>query len=66
MQMQAKFSAGNDCLRLRQLISRYLPALAYNFPEAFTVHVRVVFFQPGVTSFDPVPKNLLKVNILRF
>ena len=63
MQMQAKFSVGNDCLRSPQVTSGNLPERASNLREASTMRVRVDFFKASYISFHPVPTNLFKVNI---
>ena len=51
LQMQAKFSAGNDCLRFRQVTGGNLPAPAGNLTEAFKVLVRIGFSNLGTFPF---------------
>ena len=61
--MQAKISAGNDCLRFPRVSGGNLPAPAGNSHEVFIVRVRVDFFKPRDVSFYPVPNTLTKVTI---
>ena len=61
--MQAKISAGNDCLRFPRVAGGNLPAPAGNSHEVFIVRVRADFFKPRDVSFYPVPNTLTKVNI---
>ena len=60
-QMQAKISAGNDCLRFPQVTGGNLPAPAGNLREAIIVRVRVDFLKPRDVSFYPVPNILTEV-----
>ena len=59
--MQAKISAGNDCLRSPQVKGGNLPAPAYNLGEAFIVLVRADFHKPRDVFFYPVPNTLTEV-----
>ena len=49
--MQAKISAGNDCLQFPQVTGGNLPAPAGNLGEAFIVRVRPDFLKPRDVSF---------------
>ena len=62
--MQAKISAGNDCLQFLQVIDGNLRDPAGNFREAFIVRVRADFLKPLNFSFHPVPNKLTKVTTL--
>ena len=59
--MQAKISAGIDCLRFLRVTVGNLPAPAGNSHEVFIVRVRADFFKPRDVSFYPVPNTLTKV-----
>ena len=59
--MQAKISAGTDCLRFLRVTGGNLPAPAGNSHEVFIVRVRADFFKPRDVSFYPVPNPLTKV-----
>ena len=61
--MQAKISAGTDCLRFLRVTGGNLPAPAGNSHEVFIVRVRADFFKPRDVSFCPVPNTLTKVTI---
>ena len=61
--MQAKISAGTDCLRFLRLTGGNLLAPAGNSHEVFIVRVRADFFKPRDVSFYPVPNTLTKVTI---
>ena len=61
--MQAKISAGTDCLRFLSVTGGNLPAPAGNSHEVFIVRVRVDFFKTRDVSFYPVPNTLTKVTI---
>ena len=61
--MQAKISAGTDCLRFLRVTGRKLPALAGNSHEVFIVRVRAHFFKPRDVSFYRVPNILTKETI---
>ena len=61
--MQAKISAGNDCLRFLRVTGGNLPAPAGNSHEVFIVRVRADFFKPRDVCFYPVPNTLTKVTI---
>ena len=61
--MQAKISAGNDCLRFPHVTGGNLPAPAGNSHEVFIVRVWADFFKPRDVSFYPVPNTLTKVTI---
>ena len=61
--MQAKISAGTDCLRFLRVTGRNLPAPAGNSHEVFIFRVRADFFKPRDVSFYPVPNTLTKVTI---
>ena len=61
--MQAKISAGTDCLRFLRVTGGNLPAPAGNLHEAFIVCVQADFFKPRDVSFYPVPNTLTKVTI---
>ena len=61
--MQAKISAGTDCLRFLRVTGGNLPAPAGNSHETFIVRVRADFFKPRNVSFYPVPNTLTKVTI---
>ena len=56
--MQAKISAGTDCLRFLRVTGGNLPAPAGNSHEIY-----IVFFKPRDISFYPVPNTLTKVTI---
>ena len=58
VRMQAKISAGNDCLRFPQVTGGNLPALAGNLGETFIVRVRAVILKSRDASFCPVPNTL--------
>ena len=64
--MQAKTSAGNDCLRFPQVTCGNSPAPVGNSHEAFIVRVRVDFLKPRDASFYPVPNTLTEVTIAAF
>ena len=59
--MQAKISAGTDCLRFLRVTVGNLPATAGNSHEVFIVRVQADFFEPLDVFFDPVPNTLTKV-----
>ena len=61
--MQAKISAGTDCLRFLRVTGENLPAPAGNSHEVFIVRVRADFFKPRDVSFYPSPNTLTKVTI---
>ena len=61
--MQAKISAGTDCLRFLRVTGGNLPAPAGNSHEIFIVRVRADFFKPRDVSFYPVGNTLTKVTI---
>ena len=61
--MQAKISAGTDCLRFLRVTGGNLPAPAGYSHEVFIVRVRADFFKPRDVSFYPVPNTLTKVTI---
>ena len=61
--MQAKISAGTDCLRFLRVTGGNLPAPAGNSLEVFIVRVRADFFKPRDVSFYPVGNTLTKVTI---
>ena len=61
--MQAKISAGTDCLRFLRVTGGKLPAPAGNSHEVFIVRVRVDFFKLRDVSFYPVGNTLTKVTI---
>ena len=61
--MQAKISAGTDCLRFLRVSGGNLLAPAGNSHEVFIVRVRADFFKPRDVSFYPVPNTLTKVTI---
>ena len=61
--MQAKISAGTDCLRFLRVTGGNLPAPAGNSHEVFIVRVRADFFKPRDVSFYPVGNTLTKVTI---
>ena len=61
--MQAKISAGNDCLRFLRVTGGNLPAPAGNSHEVFIIRVRADFFKPRAVSFYPVPNTLTKGTI---
>ena len=61
--MQAKISAGTDCLRFLRVTGGNLPAPAGNSHEVFISRVRADFFKPQDVSFYPVPNTLTKVTI---
>ena len=61
--MQAKISAGTDCLRFLRVPDGNLPAPAGNSHEVFIVRVRADFFKPRDVSSYPVPNTLTKVTI---
>ena len=61
--MQAKISAGTDCLRLPRVTGGNLPAPAGNSYEVFILRIRADFFQPRDVSFYPIPNTLTKVTI---
>ena len=61
--MQAKISAGTDCLRFLRVTGGNLHAPAGNSHEVFIVRVRADFFKPRDVSFYPVPNTLTKVTI---
>ena len=61
LRMQAKISAGNDCLRFPRVTGGNLTAPAGNLRETFIVRVRADFFEPRDVSFYPVPNTLTKV-----
>ena len=60
LRMQAKISAGTDCLRFLRVTGGNLPAPAGNSHEVFIVRVRAEFFKPRDVSFYPVPNTLIK------
>ena len=67
--MQAKISAGNDCLRFSQVTGRNFPAPADKLGEAFIVPVRSAFLEgegERHVSFYPVPNSLTKVTTCCF
>ena len=64
--MRAKISAGNDCLRFKQVSAGNLPAPAGNLSEAFIVLVRADFLKPRDASFYPVPNTLTEVTFAAF
>ena len=59
--MQAKISAGTDCLRSPRVTGGNLPAPAGNSHECLILRVRVVSFKPRDVSFYPVSNTLTKV-----
>ena len=61
--MQAKISAGTDCLPFLRVTGGNLPAPAGNSHEVFIVRVRADFFKPRDVSVYPVPNTLTKVTI---
>ena len=61
--MQAKISAGNDCLRFLRVTGGNLPAPAGNSHEVFIIRVRADFFKPRDVSIYPVPNTLTEVII---
>ena len=61
--MQAKISAGTDCLRFLRVTGGNLSAPAGNSHEVFIVRVRADFFKPRDVYFYPVPNTLTKVTI---
>ena len=63
LRMQAKISAGTDCLRFLRVTGGYLPAPAGNSQEVFIVRVRANFFKPRDVYFYPVPNTLTKGTI---
>ena len=62
--MQAKTSAGNDCLRFPKVTCGNSPAPVGNLHEAFIVRVRADFLKPRDASFYPVPNTLTEVTLL--
>ena len=64
--MQAKISAGNNCLRFLRVTGGNLPAPAGKSHEVFIVRVRADFFKSREVSFYPVPNTLTKVTIVSF
>ena len=56
--MQAKISAGTDCLRFLRVTGGNLPAPAGNSHEVFIVRGRADFFKPRDVSFYPVGNTL--------
>ena len=64
--MQAKISAGNDCLQFSQVTCGNSPAPVGNLHEAFIVRVRADFFKPRYASFYPVPITLTEVTLAAF
>ena len=63
LRIQAKISAGNDCLRFLRVTGGNLPAPAGNSHEVFIIRVRADFFKPRDVSFYPVPNTLTKVTV---
>ena len=61
--MQAKISAGADCLRFLRVTGGNLPAPAGNSHEVFILRLRADFFKPRDVSFYPVLNSLTKVTI---
>ena len=61
--MQAKISAGTDCLWVLRVTGGNLPAPAGNSHEVFIVRVRADFSKPRDVSFYPVGNTLTKVTI---
>ena len=59
--IQAKTSAGTDCLRFPRVTGGNLPAPAGNLREAFIIRVKLDFFKPRDISFHPIPNTLTKV-----
>ena len=59
--MQAKKSAGSDCLQFLQVTGGNLPAFAGILREAFIVRVKADFIKPRDVSIYPVPKIMTKV-----
>ena len=59
--MQAKISAGTDCMRFPRVTGGKLPATSGNSHEVFIVRVRADFFKPRDVSFNPVPNTSTKV-----
>ena len=59
--MQAKISAGNNCLGFLQVTGGNLPAPAGNLGEAFIVRVRADLLEPRDVSFYPVTNTLTEV-----
>ena len=67
--MQAKISAGTDCLRFPQVTGGNFPARAGKLGEAFIVPVKSTFFKrkgKKDVSFYPVLNTLTKVTTCRF
>ena len=67
--MQAKISAGNDCLPFLQVTGGNFPAPAAKLGEAFIVPVRSAFFKSKGekdVSVYPVPNTLTKVTTCCF
>ena len=64
--IQAKISAGNDCLWFPPVACGNSPALAGNLHEAFIVRVRADFLKPSDGSFYPVPNTSTEVTLATF
>ena len=62
--MQAKISAGTDCLRFLRVTGENLSAPAGNSHEVFIVRVRADFFSPRDVSFLSSSKHLDESNHL--
>ena len=62
--MQAKISAGTDCLWFLRVTGGNLPEPAGNSHEVFIVRVRADFFKPRDVSFYPVGNTLTKVTFV--
>ena len=61
--MQAKISAGTDCLRFPRVTGGNLPAPAGTSHEVFINRVRADFFKNRDNSSYPVPNTSTKVTI---
>ena len=62
LRMQAKISAGTDCLRFLRVTGGNLPAPAGNSHEVFIIRVRADFFKPRAVFFSSSTKQFDQTN----